>query len=66
LISSIVPNCSNVVLPERLPTAIGTVSSAFAAESNILMQHRVMRMLHSMLTSRIVLHIRAQDNPICQ
>ena len=66
--SSVVFNPSDIGLPARLPTASNIVSSSTFATSNRYSRdlHRVGRMLHSILTSRVLLHIRAQaeDSPV--
>jgi hypothetical protein len=51
--------------PGRVPLDIVTVSSEFEASKRILTRPRMERMLHSMLTSRVLLHIRAQSGDSC-
>jgi hypothetical protein len=66
LTSSVTSNC-NIGLPTGLPSVLGTVSSAFSTSNrysrNLL---RVERMVHAVLTSRALLHIRDQagDSPV--
>jgi hypothetical protein len=53
-------------LPARIPTDLVTVrGECVISNGRILTQPRMERMAHSVLTSRVVLHIRAQagDNP---
>jgi len=66
LFNSLIIFLINVGLPDSIPTSPGNVSAMFASSNHIFTQPRVERVLHSMLSSRVLLQIRAQvgDNVV--